>query len=259
MTSWPDSMPTFVARVSRTPADRTVDEVVDRLTEIEEQRDGFFSPAGGGPAARRERRPLPDGVACFNGMYLEVTRAVRDALPSFESRAFVERLDVLFAEFYFQAFDAAAAHAWVSKAWAPLFERKDDRHVIALQFALAGMNAHINNDLAHALVLTWREAGGEPARDSPERRDYETVNGILERVERDIKAPLSDDLIAGVDRVLGTTDDTIALWSIRRAREDAWRRAQVMRALPDGELDGLFDRFVGFAGHLLLRPSVIPG
>src|SRR3954449_820817 len=132
MSTWPTSMRTLAERVSRVPADRTVEEVVDRLTSIEETLDGFFSPLGAGPAARRDRAPLPDGVACFNGMYLEVTKAVRDALPTFESRAFVERLDVLFGEFYFQAFAAAAAHAWVSKAWAPLFERKDDRHVLAL-------------------------------------------------------------------------------------------------------------------------------
>ena len=61
--------------------------------------------------------------------------------------------------------------------------------MLALQFALAGMNAHINNDLAHALVLTWQETGGELGRDSPERRDYEKVNGLPERVERDTKAP----------------------------------------------------------------------
>ena len=114
-------------------------------------------------------------------MYLQVTKAVRDALPSFESPEFVERLDVLFAEFYFQAFDAAAAQAWVSKAWAPLFARRDEQGILALQFAIAGMNAHINNDLAHALVLTWRRVrAARPARDSPEFRDYEKVNAILE-------------------------------------------------------------------------------
>ena len=32
------------------------------------------------------------------------------------------------------------------------------RGILALQFAIAGMNAHINNDLAHALVLTWQRA-----------------------------------------------------------------------------------------------------
>jgi hypothetical protein len=259
MSIWPESMPALAERVSLVPANRTVGEVVDRLTTIEQDLDGFFSPAAGGPAARRERPPLPDGVACFNGMYLQVTEAVRDELPAFESPEFVERLDVLFAEFYFQAFDAAAAQAWVSKAWAPLFERRDERGILALQFAIAGMNAHINNDLAHALVLTWRELDRQPARDSPEYRDYEMVNAILERVEADIKGPLADDLIAGVDTLLGTTDDFLALWSIRRAREEAWRRAHIMRGMPDSELDSLFDGFVGFAGNLLLRPSVLLG
>ena len=259
MTTWPESMPALAERVGLVPVNRTVGEVVDRLTTIEQDLDGFFSPAAGSPAARRDRPPLPDGVACFNGMYLQVTEAVRDELPAFESPEFVERLDVLFAEFYFQAFEAAAAREWVSKAWAPLFERRDERGILALQFAIAGMNAHINNDLAHALVLTWRELDMQPARDSPEFRDYEKVNAILERVEADIKGPLADDLIAGVDSLLGTTDDFLALWSIRRAREEAWRRARIMRELPDSELDSLFDGFVGFAGNLLLRPSVLLG
>jgi hypothetical protein len=192
-------------------------------------------------------------------MYLRVTEAVRDELPAFESPAFVERLDVLFAEFYFQAYEAAAAQAWVSKAWAPLFDRRDERGILALQFAIAGMNAHINNDLAHALVLTWSELDLEPERDSPEFRDYLKVNAILEAVEADIKGPLADDLIATVDTLLGTTDDFLALWSIRRAREEAWKRARIMRGMPDSELDSLFDGFVGFAGNLLLRPSVLLG
>ena len=255
MTPWPNSMPALAERVSRVPTDRRVDEVVDRLTEIEEQRDGFFSAAGGGPAVRRERRPLPDGVACFNGMYLEVTRAVRDALPSFESQAFVARLDVLFAEFYFQAIDASLAGAWISKAWAPLFARRAENR-LALQFAVTGMNAHINNDLAHALVLTWRELGLDPDRDSPERRDYDKVNDILEQVEQDIKVPLSDALIAEVDTAFGTTDDFLALWSIRHARDQAWERARVMQHISGDELDGLFDRIVGFAGNLLLGPAI---
>jgi Family of unknown function (DUF5995) len=261
MNPWPKSMPALAERVSLVPANRTVDEVVARLSTIEQDLDGFFAPAAGGPIARRDRHPLPDGVACFNGMYLQVTEAVRAELDGFESREFVERLDVLFAEFYFQAFDAAAADEWVSKAWAPLFARKDARGVIALQFAVAGMNAHINNDLAHALVLTWHELGLDPGHDTPEYRDYEKVNGILERVEAELKGPLSDRLIRDVDTMLGTADDFLALWSIRKAREEAWRRALVMRALPHlhPELDSLFDGFVGFAGNLLLRRSVLLG
>ena len=114
------------------------------------------------------------------------------------------------------------------------------------------MNAHINNDLAHALVLTWQELGFDKAM----RRDYDKVNGILEAVEKDIKVPLSDALIAEVDTAFGTTDDFLALWSIRHARDPAWERARIMQHVPGEALDGLFDRIVGFAGNLLLGPAV---
>jgi hypothetical protein len=254
MSHWPQSMNALAERVSLVPANRTVDEVVEKLTAIERDLDGFFSPDGGGPAARRDRPPLPDGVACFNGMYLRVTEAVRDELPNFESPAFVERLDVLFAEFYFQAYDAALEGEWISQAWAPLFARRQEKR-LALQFAITGMNAHINNDLAHALVLTWKELGDVPARDTPEARDYERVNAILERVETEIKVPLSDELIATVDTAFGTTDDFLALWSIRRARAQAWERARIMRTVTGDELAGVFDGIVGFAGNLLLGPA----
>ena len=252
MTTWPDSMKTLSERVSLVPADRTVDEVVDRLTAIEEQLGGFYSPLGGGPAARRQQLPLPDGVACFNGMYLEVTKAVRDALPTFEDQAFIQRLDILFAEFYLQAYDASEVPAWISKAWEPLFARRAE-HRLPLQFAITGMNAHINNDLAHALVLTWNEMG---TGDAAQRRDYDKVNDILEAVEKDIKVPLSDDVIAHVDEFLGHDDDNLALWSIGHARDLAWERARIMRDVPGDELDGVFDRIVGFAGNLLLGPAV---
>jgi hypothetical protein len=218
-------------RVARVPANRTVAEVVVRLTDIETEIS------------------LPDGVASFNMMYRRVTEEVRDALPEFENQEFIERLDIIFAEFYFEAYAAAAASEWVSKAWEPLFRRRAE-HRLALQFAITGMNAHINNDLAHALVLTWQEMGFDKAM----RRDYDKINGILEQVETEIKGPLSDPLIHEVDTALGTTDDFLALWSIRHARDQAWERARIMQHIPGDELDGLFDRIVGFAGNLLLGP-----
>ena len=247
-------MKALTERVSLVPANRTVDEVVARLTAIERELNGFFSPDGAGPERRREHPPLPDGVACFNGMYLRVTEAVRDELPNFENREFIERLDVLFAEFYVQAYEAAVADAWISEAWAPLFARRGERKIIPLQFAIAGMNAHINNDLAHALVLTWKEQDLGPGGETPERRDYEKVNAILKDVENEIKVPLSDELIAQVDSLFGNTDDFLALWSIRRARQHAWDRARIMHRLTGDELGGVFDGLVGLAGNALLGP-----
>jgi hypothetical protein len=256
MSNPPTSIKELVERVSRASANRTVEEVVDRLTQIETTLDGFYAAGAGGAAARSARKPLPDGVACFNGMYLEVTNAVRAALQTeFENAEFIERLDVVFAQFYLEAYDAALADAWVSKAWAPLFARREEPR-LPLQFAIAGMNAHINNDLAHALLLTWREFGISPGRDSPERRDYEKVNGILGRVEKDIKGPLSDAVIAEIDTAFRETDDFLALWSIGEARDQAWGRARIMREVTGEEFGGLFDRMVGFAGNLLLGPKL---
>ena len=39
-------------------------------------------------------------------------------------------------------------------AWQPLFERRADPGIEPIQFALAGMNAHINHDLPLAVVAT---------------------------------------------------------------------------------------------------------
>ncbi len=173
-------MKMLAEHVSLVPANRTVDEVVDRLTAIERDLKGFFSPDGPGPEARRDHPPLPDGVACFNGMYLRVTEAVRDELPNFENREFVERLDVLFAEFYLQAFEAAVAEAWISKAWAPLFARRSraQDHPPAVRDH-GHERAHQQRPRARARADLGRAGPGAPAGDTPERRDYDKVNAIL--------------------------------------------------------------------------------
>jgi hypothetical protein len=255
---WPQSIQALSERVSRLDPNRTVDQVVGRMREIEADLDGFYADAPGNPDARGSRRPLPDGVACFNGLYLKVTEGVLAQLGEYERPDVVKRLDVLFAEFYFQAYAAASAREWVSKAWEPLFERKDERGVLPLQFAVAGMNAHINNDLALALVLTWRELGVKPGRDTPEHRDYLKVNRLLERVQAEVKRPLADDLIRELDSLLGSADDFLAIWSVKKAREDAWTRALKIWKAPDEDSDTIVDKLVGFASHLLLGPPALP-
>jgi hypothetical protein len=247
-------MTQIVARVAHLRPDADVAGVLATLERIERERDGFFVPEGPGPVQRAARAPRPDGVACFNALYLEVTRAVRDALPQFESPAFISRLDVVFAEYYLEACRAAARRAWISRAWAPLFEACEEPRILPLQFAIAGMNAHINNDLSYALVQTWRELGLEPGDDTPEHRDFQRVNAILEAVEARIKPVLLDPFIAGLDHLLGQIDDRLALWSVAKARADAWDRALELNERPGHGHDDFHDRLVGFAGHLLLAP-----
>ena len=55
--------------------------------------------------------PASDGFACFNRMYLDVTRQVYGELGQnfYTDPAFMTELDVKFANMYFAAFDAADA------------------------------------------------------------------------------------------------------------------------------------------------------
>ena len=104
--------------------------------------------------------PPDDGVRAFTALYLAVTEAVAGAAKTdtFEDARFVRWLDVVFANLYFEALHNALFKAGpVPKAWAPLLEARGRRGVLPLQFALAGMNAHINRDLPVALVRPARD------------------------------------------------------------------------------------------------------
>jgi hypothetical protein len=200
-----------------------------------------------------------DGVARFNELYLAVTHAVAEEAKadSYENPAFVSRLDVVFADLYFAAVEDDAGGREIPKAWAPLFEKRHAPGIAPLQFAIAGMNAHINHDLAVALVNTCDEMGLELDAKTPQHRDYLAVNGTLERVETEIKARFATGAIADVDKAMGTLDDVLANWSVARARDNAWVTAQTIRALRG--IPFLYKEFmlglgrnVGFAGRGLL-------
>ena len=242
----PESMTAVAARVRQLDRERTVADVGARLLEIEREKRGYRDPG---------RRPLqrrPDGVACFNYLYLSVTEHVRDAGARFESPEFVERLAVVFAEFYLVAYESATARQWVSKAWAPLFERRNDRGIKPLQFAIAGMNAHINNDLPWALMQTWEEFGLAPDEDSAVYRDYVLVNDILARVQGEVRATLQSPLMRLIDRLFGRFDDLMASFSVGKARSEAWERGARWRTRFDPGGAAAHERSVGFASHLIL-------
>src|SRR5271166_4501676 len=91
-----------------------------------------------------------DGLKWFNLLYLEVTRQVDRRPPnSWQDATWLTRLDVVFARFYFKAIaDSLQNSPNIASSWKVLFESRFMSGVDRIQFALAGMNAHINHDLA---------------------------------------------------------------------------------------------------------------
>lgn len=142
----------------------TLAEVVERMVAIE------------------ATLPTGDGVGYFNRLYLEVTRAVVECLrrDEFEQLRFLEHLAVLFSNAYFRALDDFEREPRAaSRAWAPLLEARARRRVAPIQFALAGMNAHINYDLPIGVVETCESFGVPPRAGSAEHRDYLKLNALL--------------------------------------------------------------------------------
>lgn len=213
--------------------------------------------------AIKDALPPTDGVVAFTTLYLAVTEEVEHeaAASQYEDEPFVRWLDVVFANLYFEALDAAAGKRPVPRAWAPLVRARDDRRILPLQFALAGMNAHINRDLPVALVRTCEARGVDLASARAQRRDFMRINARLAATEEKVKRTFATGLVGDVDVLLGRLDDVAAMWNVARAREAAWTNAELLwslRGLP--ELRARFlttlERMVGFAGRGLLRPLV---
>lgn len=199
--------------------------------------------------------PENDGVAWFTRLYLAVTENVQAALRprAFADPRFLERLDVVFANLFFAALEKPP------RAWAPLLACRAQPDTAPIQFALCGMNAHINRDLPVALVRTAAELGVDLGRASREHRDFTKLNALLAATEAAVKREFATGIVGLADGALGKVDDRIAMWDVGRAREAAWVQGQILWRLRDlpplsrRYLDTL-DRTVGFAGRGLLVP-----
>ncbi|MFD9006609.1 DUF5995 family protein [Streptomyces sp. NPDC059582] len=200
--------------------------------------------------------PARDGIAVFNRVYLAVTEAVDRRIDTGEftdARAAIT-LDVRFAERYLAAVDAVADERRPPACWRPLFQFRRHPGVRPLQFALAGINAHIGHDLALAVVDACRTLDCEPAELEDE---FDRVGDLLVSLEERIR----EDLMPGPDlfQIADPLTHLLGAWSLERAREATWSAARALwalRRLPDvaEEFTERLDAAVGFAGRMLLTP-----
>ncbi len=200
--------------------------------------------------------PPTDGVAVFNRVYLSVTEEVgrRAATGGFRDGEAAAELDVRFAKRYLHAVDQAALGRRQPACWRPLFQLRGHPAVQPLQFALAGINAHIGHDLALALADTCRARDAEPRS---LEADFHRVGELLVAMEERIR----EELMPGPD-LLDVADPLTHLvgsWTLEAARSAAWasfRALWAMRALPDvaEEFTDRVDASVGMVGRCLLTP-----
>jgi hypothetical protein len=204
--------------------------------------------------------PPDDGLKWFNILYLMVTEEIERDLVAhrWADEEWLHRLDVEFARLYFDAIiQWLQDPATCPRAWTPLFERRFHPGIARVQFGMAGMNAHINRDLALAVVRTCEACGHVPRRGTAQHADYDRVNKILEEVEIRAMKRMATGLLGQLATQLGRVADVLAMWNVRTARDAAWLNSEVLwtlRPMPEvgAHYLGVLDRMTGYAGRGLL-------
>lgn len=202
-----------------------------------------------------------DGLKWFNLLYLQVTAAVKERVETggFTDAGWLARLDVEFAALYFSALRAALSGGGAPDCWRSLFDRRGEAAVARIQFAVAGINAHINHDLPFAIVSTCRAAGIAPAHALPQYADYTRVNttldALVETAKREFGVRLPGDALPAVSHL----EETLAAFSVSAAREAAWNHAEALwaiRCFPTltARVAETLDGITALAGKTLLVP-----
>ncbi len=208
--------------------------------------------------------PEGDGLKYFNALYLSVTRSVDRSVTMvhWNNPAWLSRLDVLFARLYPGALKSSLTPGQSAPGcWQVLFNARHNARLARIQFALAGMNAHIDHDLSIAVVDTCREVHLEPAHLSPIYQDFTRVNGLLDALIDQTKHALMVGLVGEAIPDVGKLENMVGAFGIAASREVAWTNAELLwhtgliPSLSKRFLAGL-DRAATVAGTVLLTPII---
>lgn len=186
---------------------KTINEVLSRMDEI---------------VAECEQKNSRIGY--FAILYRQVTRRIKKGieLQEFEDNPRMERLDVLFAGRFIDAYDTWKSGQEPTKSWEIAFEASKSSSYLVLQHLFLGINAHINLDLGISAAET---VGSEPLEGI--QKDFNQINSILAELVDGVKANISK-----VSPVFGLLiplakgrDEMLLNFSIQLARDGAWKYA----------------------------------
>jgi hypothetical protein len=224
--------------VDRNSRPQSVPEVRDRLAQIQRV---LVPQASNGGVSAPEAADAPgetDGIACFNYLYHDITSRVNKALDdgAFKDQAFLVKLDLSFAGRYL---DALAA--WVKstdsapRAWGVLFDHRGDRNTTRLQYAVAGVNAHVNYDLAFAVVQTVDELKRAELNGGSQRQDYNAINDIFFAAIPTLRWHFEGFWGHLFDKANGNLDDLFGSLAVVASRDAAWAVAERLWLIRDQE------------------------
>ncbi len=163
----------------------------------------------------------------FASLYLKVTRAVKSGIDNkeFMDNERMEKLDVIFAKRYIDAYYNSKTKTLITDSWSLAFKLDTDYWPIVLQHLLIGMNAHINLDLGIAAAEIMK---GKDINDL--EHDFNKINSILASLVGDVERDLAEiwPILGKILKVTKRVDNFLVNFSMTLARDGAWKFAQFL-------------------------------
>ena len=221
----------------------TIDEVINELEKIISECETNNNPMG-----------------YFAALYQKVTIRVLEGIENhiFDDGLLMEKLDVIFAKRYIDAYYAWQKGEAVTKSWQKAFEISNNYWPIVLQHLLVGMNAHINLDLGIAAAEVSKNKNIDDLEN-----DFNRINEILSSLVNDVQNNLAE-IWPTLKKILQKTnkaDDFLVDFSMKLARDGAWKFAKTLSVTPENQVDKLLeerDIKVAEKAVLITNPGFVP-
>src|SRR5690349_21069268 len=171
-------------------------------------------------------------IGYFAALYERVTSNVRRALIAgnvFDDGPRMERLDIVFANRFLDAWNRHVSGGTPSASWVIAFDALEDPTALVVQHLMLGMNAHINLDLGVAAATVAPTADALTSL----QPDFNRINDILARLVRVVEDELCEicpKLQPIADAV--TIEDGLFNIGLDAARAVAWSLATELVATP---------------------------
>jgi uncharacterized protein DUF5995 len=244
---WSPAQAAMATIVATQPAD--IAGVLARLISVQSVLDGL------------PPTPKLNRVGAFNSLYYTITDRVAAALhgPGVHDTEFLEMLDVEFAKRYFTALRLWGddEDTMTPDAWEVLFRRGADNRVSRLAAAMLGVNAHINFDLAMALIATWERLDTGPGDEI--HPDYLLINRIFYEEIPSLRRRYSTPWQLDLDTLCGDLDDWSQSLLVLSTRALAWEQAARVWPLRDDAEDFAHAQLVMDRATALLGESILLG
>lgn len=202
-----------------------------------------------------ECRSKQSRIGYFAILYRQVTRRIKEGILNgeFEDNPRMEKLDVLFAARFIDAYDVWVAGQVPSQSWFLAFEASEKNSHLIMQHLFLGINAHINLDLGISASETI-----EGNNLAGIQGDFNKINAVLAELVDGVKSNIStvSPIFGWLIPLAKGRDEMLLNFSIQLARNGAWKFAGEYHTAADKKMiirDR--DKNISNLGNKLISPG----